>query len=527
MWRNRRCLQALGRLVLASVLVACGMRTPEETPSPTATRTPKLTPTAAPSVFRSEQYHLTVDLPLGWAAAEGPRLLAKPYGGLVAFNSWGEHGFWATWIETKSATGTSYWYDRDAVLSQLPDGGAYVVLIHEEGPFSPAEAYGPEYERQDLGGLSLDTGAGFCKWGRRLRIEVYRHPHASAETSQALDALLQSWRFDRVPVGGTGWAILQARQLLPPEVEPLAFPLRDGRYAFSGSVVRSVQAEAAGDTVLVTFTYRWDAPTRGVLSDDCPSDRCRWWRFEARPSGEVVLVEEGGTGPPTPTPAPPPEGEVDTPEYERWVYETWPAGFKFAVDDEVVVLFADPGSMAHWIGPTAIKHIPSVSTVVLDDGGSVVSEQYGSEKGRKQIAAVLDNHFWQVRIRNQVDQIWSDALLDYGGLLEMLEDRGVTVEPGEQILDPFFSVEGKLMVVNGAEVGVFEYPGPATAAFEAGRISPDGNTVMWSEKRVSHSFWVATPHFYHQGKLIVLYVGDDRVVLGALEAVLDKPFAGG
>jgi hypothetical protein len=57
-----------------------------------------------------------------------------------------------------------------------------------------------------------------------------------------------------------------------------------------------------GDMVLVTFTYRWDAPATGGLPDDCPPDRCRWWRFEARPSGEVVLVENGGAEPPTPTP---------------------------------------------------------------------------------------------------------------------------------------------------------------------------------------------------------------------------------
>ena len=31
------------------------------------------------------------------------------------------------------------------------------------------------------------------------------------------------------------------------------------------------------------------------------------------------------------------EAEIDTSEYERWVYETWPTGLKFAVDDEVVL----------------------------------------------------------------------------------------------------------------------------------------------------------------------------------------------
>ena len=219
----------------------------------------------------------------------------------MAFNSWGEPGFWATWIETQSATTTSYRYDREGVLLQMPGDGAYVVLIQVEGRGGGlAEAYGPEYERQDLGGLSLDTADEFCKWGRHLRLEVYRGSNASVEILADLDALLASWRFDRVPAGDPGWAIAEARRLLPAEVDPRAFPLRDGRRAWNEGVVRGVQTEAVGETVQVTFTYRWDAPATGGLPDDCPPDRCRWWRFEAQPSGEVVLVERGGAAPPTP-----------------------------------------------------------------------------------------------------------------------------------------------------------------------------------------------------------------------------------
>jgi hypothetical protein len=56
--------------------------------------------------------------------------------------------------------------------------------------------------------------------------------------------------------------------------------------------------------VLVTFTYQWDVSATGEPPDDCPPGRCHRWHLEARPSGEVVLVEEGGAELPTPTPAP-------------------------------------------------------------------------------------------------------------------------------------------------------------------------------------------------------------------------------
>ena len=38
--------------------------------------------------------------------------------------------------------------------------------------------------------------------------------------------------------------------------------------------------------------------------------------------------------------------------------------------------------------------------------------------------------------------------------------------------------------------------------------------------------WVAAPHFYQTGKLIVLYVGDDTAVHNVLENVLGSQFAG-
>ena len=46
----------------------------------------------------------------------------------------------------------------------------------------------------------------------------------------------------------------------------------------------------------------------------------------------------------------------------------------------------------------------------------------------------------------------------------------------------------------------------------------DGSTVVE---------WVATPHFYSAGTLLVLYVGDERRTLDALQRLLGPPFAGG
>ncbi|HEV2107022.1 MAG TPA: hypothetical protein VGR16_02025 [Thermomicrobiales bacterium] len=38
--------------------------------------------------------------------------------------------------------------------------------------------------------------------------------------------------------------------------------------------------------------------------------------------------------------------------------------------------------------------------------------------------------------------------------------------------------------------------------------------------------WVAPPHFFRQGAVIVLYVGEDPAVLDLLEELLGAQFAG-
>ena len=259
--------------------------------------------------FRSDQFHLQVTLPPGWAGAEGPEYLARPFTGLVAFNSWGEAGFWAPEV----TTATSATYSPRSVLGQIPDGGAYVVLVHfSGGPHFPAEQYGPEHERQDLSGLwdgtdcrEGETAAGathinFFKWGRLLSLGVYCDPNASDATAAEVNGLLASWRFDQVPARDVGWATVEARKQLPASVQPDKFPLLGGgptkSSAQADDVVRITQAEIERETVVVTFMYRWNEPPLGSHDGDCPADRCHWWRFEACPSG-VVLVEEGGAVP--------------------------------------------------------------------------------------------------------------------------------------------------------------------------------------------------------------------------------------
>ena len=107
-------------------------------------------------------------------------------------------------------------------------------------------------------------------------------------------------------------------------------------------------------------------------------------------------------------------------------------------------------------------------------------------------------------------------------LSEDLRAAGASVDVGGPIGQSFFGVPGQLLTVNGIVVQVYEYPGLEDAERDAAQVSPDGHTVG-----LTSILWVATPHFYTLGSLIVLYVGDDADLPPLLEEVLGPQFAGG
>jgi hypothetical protein len=102
-----------------------------------------------------------------------------------------------------------------------------------------------------------------------------------------------------------------------------------------------------------------------------------------------------------------------------------------------------------------------------------------------------------------------------------LESGGAHVEAGGTVTQVFFAPEAQVMKVDGQDVQVFEFATHDEAVSTTSLISADGGSIG-----TTMVTWVASPHFYHEGKLIALYVGDDTGVLDALEAALGIQIAG-
>lgn len=113
------------------------------------------------------------------------------------------------------------------------------------------------------------------------------------------------------------------------------------------------------------------------------------------------------------------------------------------------------------------------------------------------------------------------AVEDLGTLSKALRDAGAIIESNETIQQEFFTVEGRILKVNGADVQVFEYKSSEAMEAEAVLVAPDGGSVG-----TSMMMWMATPHFFKTGRVLVLYVGDDAATLDLLKATLGEQFAG-
>jgi hypothetical protein len=118
-------------------------------------------------------------------------------------------------------------------------------------------------------------------------------------------------------------------------------------------------------------------------------------------------------------------------------------------------------------------------------------------------------------------QSLAGSVTDRASLISKLRAAGASVEVVGEVDQPFLSVTGTMIKLQGKDVQVFEYSSAKEMEAQAELISRDGTAVG---TRKIH--WVEPPHFFKQGRVLVLYVGQDTKVEKALEAVLGRQFAG-
>lgn len=109
---------------------------------------------------------------------------------------------------------------------------------------------------------------------------------------------------------------------------------------------------------------------------------------------------------------------------------------------------------------------------------------------------------------------------DYNSLVSHLREAGLRVEPAGEIQQPFFTPKAHVLRINSEEAQVYEFAGEQQAASEAARVAANGSIGG------SMPMWIAPPHFFRKGRLIVIYLGSDDSTLLKIRGLLGSEFAG-
>jgi hypothetical protein len=219
---------------------------------------------------------------------------------------------------------------------------------------------------------------------------------------------------------------------------------------------------------------------------------------------------------------------IETPKDMERQYNRHPEAFKFAIDDEWVVMFAYPDPEIRWTGMVFIHNFPSLSEFVLDFDGNAIFEQVTSPEVRVHVDGLLNNTTFVEQLQNQMSEIWD--LNDPGEmvleLVEWLKTTDVDVEYLGGRPQTLFDAPMYLIRVNGQDLIVYEFEDEEARRKVSENISPDGyevTEVTGEMTKVIHIEYLDQPNFWIKGKLLVQYLGKDKMIIDSLSSVLGIP----
>jgi hypothetical protein len=112
------------------------------------------------------------------------------------------------------------------------------------------------------------------------------------------------------------------------------------------------------------------------------------------------------------------------------------------------------------------------------------------------------------------------SIADLTSLVKALRAQRLKVRVAGAIEDPLLPGKATALIVNGADVQVFEYADNNAVQAALAMINPDGSLADVDID------WDDSPHFYHSGRIIALYIGNNNTVTKALTKTLGTQIAG-
>ena len=117
--------------------------------------------------------------------------------------------------------------------------------------------------------------------------------------------------------------------------------------------------------------------------------------------------------------------------------------------------------------------------------------------------------------------------LTYSAFVQKLQQKGVSTATTNAFNADLFSGTAHGLVIQNEHISVFEYETNDAMQAEANNISSDGSTIHNQNGSTAAIDWIAPPHFYKAGRIIVFYVGKSQHITSLLQSILRPQFAGG
>jgi hypothetical protein len=110
----------------------------------------------------------------------------------------------------------------------------------------------------------------------------------------------------------------------------------------------------------------------------------------------------------------------------------------------------------------------------------------------------------------------------YAEFVASLEQQGVAVEERGQVTQPFIDVTGQAVAVQGQEIQVFEFASEQAQRDTTATLGMIRDTIAQAMGRPAGQV-----HVWSNGRIIVLYAGQDTQTLSMLNRVVGTPVIGG
>src|SRR3990167_2055217 len=91
------------------------------------------------------------------------------------------------------------------------------------------------------------------------------------------------------------------------------------------------------------------------------------------------------------------------------------------------------------------------------------------------------------------------------------QPASVELHEDDTVSLPGFSVDGHVLSRDGEMVAVFEYGSEDDSQADRDKVSGDGQSIDGNAIT-----WTDSVHFFHHGRVIVVYVGNNEDMLGKL-----------